>query len=528
MVHVGRNLHLSARDWRDLRSRGVGPAEVVRQARLLQNPPPPPETLRPCTVGDGIERFSVSRRARLVRLAGEALRLGRLSRFVPASGAATRLFSSLLLLDHERKTTNKRVRSVLQENEESFARESARFFSALPRLALHEPLRKVLATRRLPLGRLLAQKEYDPILDALLDGNGMAMAGRPKGLIPFHFVGNHPISAFEEHLREALPLADHKRCVRAHFTVAREFLGEIKKLGQSLMESYRRRYGVRLDLEFSLQHSATDTLALEPGKGLVRGKDGRVLLRPGGHGALLTNLERTRGDIVLIKNIDNVPVWPFHAEGNAWRVALAGRLVEAQNEANGWLRILHGKTVSLAQRVGAEKFLKMTLGRSAPPSFSLSQRVKWMVFILNRPWRVCGMVPNKGEPGGGPFWVKSPNGDSRQILEVSQLGPHQKRFTKNATHFNPVDLVVGLRDGRGRSFSLDRYADLSQVIVGRKHFEGREIRTLEHPGLWNGGMAHWNTIFVEIPLKLFHPVKTITDLLRPGHCVRGRKGRRVP
>lgn len=516
----GRGPHLLLRDRRELGARGVQPSEAMRQFQLLRNPPPPPFVIRPCTAGDGIERLTLSDRRRLARLAGDALRAGRFSRFVPASGAATRLFSDLLQLDQERKTSGNNIRSILKTNQNSFARSSAHFFASLPRFALYEPLRRLLGDQRLNVARLLAAQNYDPILDALIHRKGMNVTRRPKGLIPFHWVGRKVVSAFEEHLREALPLRDKNRSVRVHFTVARDFLSEIKKLGQERIRFIKKHFGITVRLTFSLQNSETDTLALERGKGLVRGLDGRLLLRPGGHGALLKNLEKTLGDIVFMKNIDNVPVSSFQAEGNVWRQALAGRLIEVQTRGNAWARVLDRGGASRSERIEAEEFIQVTLGRVIPRSVPLPKRIAWMLHLLNRPWRVCGMVPNTGEPGGGPFWVKSPWGDSRQILEVAQLGVHQKKLLKKSTHFNPVDMVVGLRDGEGHPYSLDRFADLSQVIVGRKRFEGREIRTLEHPGLWNGGMAHWNTVFVEIPADLFHPVKTINDLLRPGHCSR--------
>jgi hypothetical protein len=386
----------------------------------------------------------------LTRLAHRAQQEGRFSKFVPASGAASRLF---------------------------------------------------------PSGGKL-----DPRLTVLLGRDLLSLAHRPKALIPFHRVGRGTLTAFEEHLWEAVKAGMGK----AHFTVPEEFLAEFRRLGKGCADQLHRRYRVRLHLSFSVQDPSTDTVAWEEGNGLARRGEGELLFRPGGHGALLKNLEATKGDIVFIKNIDNVPRPSFQAEGNRWRKVLAGRLIDVQREAEGWIHALRQKRPLILSLEGAEKFIFKTLGIKSTAS-SVATRTKHALKILNRPWRVCGMVPNTGEPGGGPFWVKGKEGPSRQILEGSQLGKQQKKIAQQSTHFNPVDMVVGLKDGQGRPFDLKRFADQSQVLISTKQFEGREIRTLEHPGLWNGGMAHWNTLFVEIPATVFHPVKTIADLLRPGH-----------
>jgi hypothetical protein len=401
-------------------------------------------------VGNGIESFSPSQRNRLARLARRAQQAGRFSKFVPASGAASRLFASGL--------------------------------------------------------------KPDPRLVALLGRDLIPLVQRPKALIPFHRVGREARTAFEEHVWEGVRAG----ILKAHFTVPREFLAEFQRLGKACSDQIYRRYGVRPRLRFSVQDPATETLSWEEGTGWARRPGGELLFRPGGHGALLKNLESTKGDIVFIKNIDNVPRSSFQAEGNRWRKVLAGRLIEVQSEAEGWLSALRKNRSSILPLEGAEKFIFKTLGLEWTGP-SLSTRTTRALKILDRPWRVCGMVPNTGEPGGGPFWVEEKEGASRQILEGAQLGKHQKKFIRQSTHFNPVDMVVGLKDGQRRPYDLARFADPTHVLISTKIFEGRAIRTLEHPGLWNGGMAHWNTLFVEIPATVFHPVKTISDLLRPGH-----------
>ncbi|MBK8576067.1 MAG: DUF4301 family protein [Elusimicrobia bacterium] len=506
---------LSFRDREALRSRGVSSQDVVRQCRLLRNPPPPPALLRPCSIGDGLERLTPFRRGDLVRLATSAVRAGRLSLFVPASGAASRLFVSLLQLDRFRKTGGPNTSALLLDRSHPFGLPAARFFSNLRRLALFENLKNVLASRGRDLSRLLALKDFDPVLDALFDPSGLDVARWPKALIPFHRQGRRVLTAFEEHLAESLAFGVRK----AHFTVPQEYLSEFRRRGKKWVRLHVHRRGGRFRLTFSVQDPATDTLALEKGKGWVHASDGSLLLRPGGHGALLGNLERTRGDIVLVRNIDNVPVASFQAIGNTWRKAMVGRLIEAQTEAAVWIRGILKRDCSEDTLLGAEKFIQRTLGIHCRPLSFAKRRVQALA-LLNRPWRVCGMVPNTGDPGGGPYWVDGKAGPCRQIVEGSQLVKSQKKLLLRSTHFNPVDMVVGLKDVKGRPFKLERYSDPSQAIISNKHFEGREIQTFEHPGLWNGAMAYWNTIFVELPARIFHPVKTITDLLLSGHTVR--------
>jgi hypothetical protein len=502
---------LSRRDRRELHSRGFNSRDVSLQARLLLYPPLPPDILRPCCLGDGIEKLSLVRRKALLRLTVPALRTGRFSRFIPASGAASRLFIDLSQLHLHWKSTGKKLNSLLRSSRHSFVRPSVLFFSNLRRLALFVSLQKYLSIRTLD-----AFKDVSVILEALFDPLGLDVSRRPKALIPFHRKGHEVLTAFDEHLSESALSG----VTSVHFTVSPEFLAEFRRQGKKWTTFYARRTGGRFRLTFSVQTPSTDTLALEKENQWVHRADGSLLLRPGGHGALLGNLEATGGDIVLIKNIDNVPVDSLQSEGNQWRMALAGRLIEAQTEAAACIRAIRGNSESEGAILGAEEFIQNTLGigNCGGP---LPKRRTRALSLLSRPWRVCGMVPNAGEPGGGPFWVNTQEGPRRQILEASQLGKSQKKLLARSTHFNPVDMVVGLKDEKGRSHVLSRFADPAQAIVSTKHFEGRDIRTLEHPGLWNGAMAHWNTIFVEVPAAIFHPVKTITDLLRSGHGGRG-------
>jgi hypothetical protein len=481
---------LSARDRRDLRRRGLGPSEAARQAALLHRPPAAVRLDRPCVVGDGVERWSTAdRRLWAARAAGR-----RFVFFTPASGASSRLFAPLDALFRESRRTGTPPHRLAKGD-------AARFFRALPGLAIARPLAVRLRRRGFSLRRLLRAREWGPVLEELLSPGGLA--AEPKGLLPFHCHGTGFRTAFEEHVRDAA--ATGERGARVHFTVSPRH-----------REAFRRaaRRAGRPPVSFSLQNPATDTLSLAASGGWARHSDGSLLFRPGGHGALLENLNALRADAVFIRNIDNVGRGAHRGRARLWRRALAGRLVSLVEAARTLDRgLARGEPTAVT---AAARFLESTLGRRPPRGVA---RRSWLRAELARPWRVCGVVPNRGEPGGGPFWVKGAGGLSRQIVEAAQVGdvPAQRAIFRRARYFNPVDMAVAFRGPDGRPLALRRFVDETAVLVSSKRHEGHPIRVLERPGLWNGAMAGWNTVFVEMPVGLFHPVKTITDLLRPGH-----------
>jgi len=305
-----------------------------------------------------------------------------------------------------------------------------------------------------------------------------ALAALPKGLLPFHRYAGTSRTPFEEHLVEAAAtVRDANGNCRLHVTVSPEHRAAFARVLESARPRLERETEARFVVEFSEQSPSTDTVALDESGHLLRDAEGRILFRPGGHGALLKNLEESGGDVVLVKNIDNVVPDARRAPTILWKRLLAGFLVRRERASD-----------------------------------------------RQRPIRICGVVRNEGEPGGGPFWVAGPEGESRQIVESAQvdlLERGQAAIWGKATHFNPVDLVCSLRDAAGRPFDLSRFVDERAVFVAKKTHEGRALLALERPGLWNGAMAHWETVFVEVPKETFAPVKTILDLLRPEHLPDG-------
>jgi len=285
------------------------------------------------------------------------------------------------------------------------------------------------------------------------------------------------------------------------------------RLGRTLDVSFR--------VDFSLQKGSTDAVAVTPEGGLFRDTDGSLLFRPAGHGALLENLSELDADIVFIKNIDNVVPDHLKEPTYLWKRALGGLLYEIGTEVGRHLDAIAEDGCALESVDAALTFAAGKLGVTTPTDAAAGpERLAHAREVLSRPLRVCGMVRNEGEPGGGPFWVESNGTLSKQIVESSQVDPDdssQQRCFATGTHFNPVDLVCALRDPTGRRYDLQRYVDHQTAFIADKSKDGRPLRSFERPGLWNGAMAFWNTVFVEVPPETFNPVKTVNDLLRPAH-----------
>ena len=347
-------------------------------------------------------------------------------------------------------------------------------------------------------------------VDAIVN-EGLNYGHKPKGLVTFHAYPDGARKAVEEHLVEGAAYAASNGVVRLHFTVSPEHMEAFRTLLAEKVPQYEARYGVRYDISFSVQKPATDTVAVNPDNTLFRQEDGSLLFRPAGHGALIENLNEIDADLIFIKNIDNVTTDARRGDTVRYKKALAGVLIDLQREAFDCLRVIDAGTADLD---AVARFVETRLCVMLPESYDAAL----LRAVLDRPIRVCGMVRNEGEPGGGPFWVANPDGtESLQIAESSQIAPADLPLMKSATHFNPVDLVCGVRDAQGGHFDLRRYVDPATGFISSKSSSGRELRAQELPGLWNGSMARWNTVFVDVPVSTFSPVKVVQDLLRPQH-----------
>jgi hypothetical protein len=384
----------------------------------------------------------------------------------------------------------------------------------IERFAFADDVRAELAFRGYDLDVLRGAGSGAEVVDALVGADGLGYATIPKGLIPFHRYADGTRTAFEEHLVEAAcTVRDAEGICRVRLTVSPEHLHGFRLLAGRAVAAYERALSVRFDLAFSVQKASTDTIAGTPSGGPFIADDGGLVLRPSGHGALLENLAELSGDIVFIKNIDNVQTDVTRGDTVRWKKILGGRLVELQRAVFLHVARLRGRPVEPAFAAEAAAFARDTLGVDVHGAALLR--------TLERPLRVCGVVRNTGEPGGGPYWVRGRDGRiTRQIVETTQVDPTsepQAATVREATHFNPVDLVCGLQDVGGVAFDLRAFVDPRAVIVAGKSYQGRDLLALERPGLWNGAMAEWLTVFVEVPVSTFTPVKTVADLLRPEH-----------
>jgi len=512
-------------DLKQIESHGLTLAEVKNQLDLFNSPRPFLKLTGHCTVGDGIRTFDRQRRGALAALYEKERPGRRCLKFVPASGAASRMFKVLLRYYHR---GGEITRPAVSREASAGSRDAEQFLvfaDGLKNFAFYRDLEPVLADNGLSVDSLLEQGRFRDILRFLLTDEGLDYADLPKGLLKFHEYPGGSRTAFEEHLVEAASYAVDRdgRCTLS-FTVSQEHMDRFNASLRKARGVYEERYGVRYDVTFSLQDPSTDTLAVDLENQPFRQEDGKLLFRPGGHGALLKNLNQIDGDIIFIKNIDNVVPDHLKPETFTWKKITAGCLIEVQRQIFTYMEKLASGDAGPHLLEEAADFLEKQLLIRVPGHIrgrTPEERRAYLMERLNRPVRVCGMVKSAGEPGGGPFWVQDGSGRrSLQIVETAQIdfdAADQREIFDASTHFNPVDLVCGIRDWRGRPFDLRRFVDAKAVFISQKSKDGKDLKALEHPGLWNGAMSGWITLFVEVPGSTFNPVKTVNDLLREAH-----------
>jgi hypothetical protein len=517
--------NLSPADLAQLKAAGITPAQIRRQIALFRKAGHHRELHRPCTIGDGIHRISRAEARSLIPLQEEAAGAGRFLKFVPASGAASRMLEALHYYHYQSEIS--RIEQIRKKAAQGGQRAKAviRFLEEWERFPFSDALKEIIRQEGLTPGHLVKGERWRKVLNLLLTDRGLNYQALPKALMPFHRYPDECRSALEEHLVEAAAtIRDEKGRAQLHFTLSPEHKALFLEHLSAVKPKHEERLGARFEISFSHQHRSTDTVAVDLEGRPLREPDGRLHLRPGGHGALLINLQRLGGDLVYLKNIDNVV--PDHLKGVTieWKKILGGYLIQAQRQVHRHLTKLQQKPGERRGQEAALDFLQQALSVSEPEGFwkwPAEHRREFLLKKLNRPLRVCGVVKNQGEPGGGPFWVRGRDGSlTLQIVESAQVNlesDEQHEIWFRATHFNPVDLVCTLRDYEGKPFNLRRYLDSEAVFITRKSKDGQELQALERPGLWNGAMADWITLFVEVPLETFNPVKTLLDLLRPEH-----------
>lgn len=502
---------MNENDLKTLAQKGITTDQVQQQLNRFKTGFPVLEIIDSATVGNGIMRLTAEQQ----QAAADRWQLflddgGEVCKFVPASGAASRMFKALFNFadgDTDSAAAGSDVAQVL-DCIEDFA-----FYPALNDVCLHNYGQSVKELR--------AAGQNRKIISAIISPDGLNYGQLPKGLLQFHKYAAGPRTPLEEQIAEgAATAAAVGGTLNLHFTVSPNHRKLFEEKLAQVIPAAEKQYGIKINAELSEQKAQTDTIAANPDGTPFRTNEGSLLFRPGGHGALIANLNDIHAAVVFIKNIDNVVPDAHRDPTVRWKRILAGQMILVHDQIDAHLQALKSADASAEALEKAAKFLKSTLNVSDPKLQTLGgeQLRQYLIGKLNRPLRVCGMVVNEGEPGGGPYLTVNSDGSaSPQILESHQIAPQYAPLMAKATHFNPVDLVCYIADADGKHFHLPDYVDPATGFISSKSQQGRELLALELPGLWNGAMSDWNTIFVEVPAETFNPVKTVNDLLRPAH-----------
>lgn len=499
-------------DIETLSRKGITEEKLSEELTMLREGFPYLRIEGPAVVGNGISRMSEEMQSRSIDIWDQYLAAGgRVLKMVPASGAASRMFKDVFAFVNGKK----------DKPDSDFMK---RFFDNIEDFAFFADLNNAcMCLYDLSVSSLIKEGRFKDVAKALLNAEGLDYGQLPKALLKFHKVPGTSRTALEEHLAEGAQYASGKDgMVRIHFTVSENHVPLVYRKIEEEIGVLGKRYGVRYEVDMSTQKPSTDTVAANL-DGTPYRENGELFFRPGGHGALIENLNDLDADIIFIKNIDNVVPDSLRADTIRFKKVIGGTLVGIRQRVNEYCALLSKGTPDDAKLAEMLDFLRKVLcvTHDGADEMDAKSKAEYIFSKLNRPIRVCGMVKNEGEPGGGPFLAYNPDGTvSPQILESTQIDPKDKaaqKMLKEATHFNPVDLVCSIKDWKGEKFNLPDYVDKSTGFISIKSREGVEIKALELPGLWNGAMSDWNTVLVEVPAETFNPVKTVNDLLRPAH-----------
>ncbi len=497
------------KDIQQIKEHGLTPQKVEKQIQNFKDGFPFLQLVKPATIGDGIIKLTSSEVEAYSKLFDDINPEN--LKFVPASGAASRMFKFLF----EFYKTTKNEYASAEEIEDVNVQ---KFFSEIEKFAFYQDLKTMLKSNNLEIENLLDYGKYKKILQYFLFEEGLNYGQKPKGVLIFHKYADEIRTAFEEHLIEGARYAKSPgNKVKIHFTISPEHQDLFKTLVATKVNEIEKRFAVKFQLSFSQQKPSTDMVAVDLNNELFRNEDGTLLFRPGGHGALIENLNDLDSEIIFIKNIDNVVPDKMKEITVRYKKALAGVLLSFQEKIFSYIDTLESEDFDDEILHEIAQFIKADL---CVDFMYEKLNAELLLNLLKRPIRVCGMVKNEGEPGGGPFWVKQPDGTVQlQIVETSQISSYtdQQEIMQRSTHFNPVDLVCAIKNKEKEKYDLLNFIDPATGFISKKSKDGKSLKAQELPGLWNGAMAHWNTIFVEVPIETFNPVKTVNDLLRPQH-----------
>ncbi len=510
------------KDLEQIKEKGLNVEDVEKQIANFKQGFPFIKLVAAATPENGLYSFNDAEARELSEFFNENYEDYDILKFVPASGAASRMFKHLYEFmlkysgsddDIEEFESDKGFNSVFN------------FFDKIENFAFYEKLKEVLAQNGYDIQELIKEKKFNTILEYFLTEKGLDYAAMPKGLLLFHNYSEGPRYSLEEHLVEAANYStDVKKFSKIHLTVSPNHKLKFQEAVELTSPIHKNKYGIDYIIDFSQQMPYTDMIAVDMNNEPFRNKDGSLLFRPGGHGALIENLNQLNSEIVFVKNIDNIVPDSLRETTYLYKKVIGGLLFKLQDKTFENLDLLEDANIDETKLEEIKDFAVNELNIYISPAFKGYDKMEKVDFLfnkLNRPMRICGMVKNEGEPGGGPFWIQDENGgQSLQIVESSQMDladDSQKEIVANATHFNPVDLVCGIKDFNGNKFDLKNFVDPNTGFISIKSQGGKDLKAQELPGLWNGAMADWITVFVETPIITFNPVKTVNDLLRDQH-----------
>ena len=493
-------------DLRRIKKLGLTPRDVEKQMDLYRHGSNYLDLNRPCAINDGILSIQKAEMDELIKLYEREAGKFRLLKFVPASGAASRMFAEWF--------------SALEKDGFASPALNKSFLRNLKKYPFYSLIKK---NKR--ASQLIEKKNIKGLLDYILSANGLNFGWLPKALIPFHqYRAGDARTSLEEHLFEAVQYVRSAGDVcHLHFTISQEHKKDVAKKIKTVKSKYENFCRIKYIISSSVQSPSTNMLAVDENNLPLRDAEGNLIFRPGGHGSLLTNLQNLDADFIFIKNIDNIVPEKLLRKTLPYKKMLGGLALKIQQKIFATLRQMENDEIDSKQIDEIKNYcsrINIIFPRSITRQ-SLKQQKQNIFSSLNRPLRVCAIVRNEGEPGGAPFWVDERDGNQTlQIVEsghVDKSSPKQMAVWSAAQYFNPVDLVCCTKNYRGENFNLDDYVNKDAYLITMKNEKGRSLKALESPGLWNGGMAYWNTIFVELPIIVFNPVKTVKDLLRPEH-----------
>ncbi|MBD0851488.1 DUF4301 family protein [Maribacter arenosus] len=505
-------------DLKQLAAKGIEKDKVRNQIQIFKEGIPFVNLVDAAVIDEGILKFTVREQNSLINTFEETKAGLSLLKFVPASGAASRMFKALFNFLDAYDPKKESLEQYFKRTNDSDLKV---FSKGLKNFPFYKTVQK-----RIKGKASNSDEELYLFVKEMMSEDALNYGFYPKGLLPFHDYGDHVATPFEEHLKEASNYAKVDGEANLHFTISEQHIGMFTKEYSAINKRLSQTTKTEFNVAYSYQKGSTDTIAVDMDNNPFRNSDGSLLFRPGGHGALIENLNEEEADVIFIKNIDNVVVPKAQEELAKSKKMLAGLLLKIQEKAFAYAKRIDDNNLTADIMLEIKEFLEDKLNVrfvDKYQGFSIGEQIEILKDKINRPIRICGMVKNEGEPGGGPFWIRNAhNHVSLQIIESAQIDMSDEKqvdILNNATHFNPVDLVCGVKNYKGEKFNLLNFVDHKQGFITEKTQGGRALKALELPGLWNGAMAYWNTIFVEVPLSTFNPVKTVNDLLKPSHQV---------